>query len=150
MRQALPGDAVRLAALDVETNPNPWPVSRFSTVCADDGRPARVLLVGDAGEIDGFVVFSQVLDEATVENIGVASRRRRRGLARTLLGAAFVRMRVARASRCLLEVRSSNLPARALYESLGFVTDGVRPGYYAPDDCGVPEDALLMSKPLWD
>ena len=29
-----------------------------------------------------------------------------------------------------LEVRESNAAAQALYESLGFVCEGIRPGYY--------------------
>lgn len=148
MRDASPRDSARLAALDGAVNPDPWPQSRFDTVCASPG--AKVLLIGDGEALDGFVVVTQVLDEGTVENLGVAPGMRRRGLARALLTTAFDRLRAARASRCLLEVRASNLPARALYESLGFRTDGTRPRYYAPAADGAREDAVLMSKSLWD
>ena len=41
-----------------------------------------------------------------------------------------------------LEVRPSNLAARALYGSLGFTETGVRPRYYGD------EDALLMTLDL--
>ena len=45
-----------------------------------------------------------------------------------------------------LEVRSSNVAARALYGSLGFSETGSRPKYYAtPDD---REDAILMTLTL--
>lgn len=148
VRNASPQDVTRLAALDATVNPHPWPRGRFDTVCSRPG--AEVLLVGDGDRIDGFVVCSQVLDEGTVENLGVAPQMRRRGLARVLLGTALDRMRAARASRCLLEVRASNLPARALYESLGFRVDGIRPRYYASAIDGAREDAVLMSKSLWD
>src|ERR671917_341067 len=47
-----------------------------------------------------------------------------------------------RARRVYLEVRPSNLAARALYDSLGFVQTGVRPGYYGD------EDALLLTLDL--
>ena len=40
-----------------------------------------------------------------------------------------------------LEVRQSNAPARALYESCGFAVVGTRRGYYEKPR----EDALLMT-----
>jgi ribosomal-protein-alanine N-acetyltransferase len=43
--------------------------------------------------------------------------------------------------RVMLEVRRSNLPAQKLYQSIGFLTTGVRRGYYSDDG----EDALAMS-----
>jgi [ribosomal protein S18]-alanine N-acetyltransferase len=46
------------------------------------------------------------------------------------------------AKRVYLEVRPSNLAARALYGSLGFAETGVRPRYYGD------EDALLMTLDL--
>ena len=46
--------------------------------------------------------------------------------------------------RLLLEVRASNLPARTLYESIGFVCDGIRKRYYRDP----AEDAVLMSLTL--
>ena len=41
-----------------------------------------------------------------------------------------------------LEVRSSNAPARALYEKLGFAQVGRRPNYYR----NPKEDALILRK----
>jgi ribosomal-protein-alanine N-acetyltransferase len=46
----------------------------------------------------------------------------------------------------MLEVRESNVAARALYENNGFVIDGVRPQYYKMQQGR--EDALLMSRRL--
>ena len=43
---------------------------------------------------------------------------------------------------CTLEVRISNQPAIALYESLGFKGEGVRPKFYEKP----VEDALIMWK----
>ena len=46
-------------------------------------------------------------------------------------------------SHCLtLEVRASNLPARALYGKLGFVQVGLRPKYYQ----NPREDGLILRK----
>lgn len=44
-------------------------------------------------------------------------------------------------TRLTLEVRASNAPAIALYESMGFTCDGVRPGFYDSPK----EDAQLYS-----
>ncbi|MFR0944555.1 MAG: GNAT family N-acetyltransferase [Clostridia bacterium] len=54
----------------------------------------------------------------------------------------FHRMQERKVRVIHLDVRLSNTPARNLYESLGFVQDGLRKGYY-----DLPkEDALLMSR----
>ncbi len=50
------------------------------------------------------------------------------------------------ATRVALEVRTSNVAARRLYEGFGFYQVGRRKGYYF--DTG--EDALLMEAPLGD
>jgi ribosomal-protein-alanine N-acetyltransferase len=47
-------------------------------------------------------------------------------------------------SRVTLEVRKSNLAAQKLYQSMGFLTTGVRKGYYSDDG----EDALAMTLEL--
>ena len=48
------------------------------------------------------------------------------------------------AGRLWLEVRESNATARSVYERLGFVAQGVRPGYY-PAPHGRRESAVVMS-----
>ena len=56
----------------------------------------------------------------------------------------FLRLREEGASEMSLEVRVSNTPARRMYEKLGFVNLGIRPGYY--EDNG--EDAVIYRKDL--
>lgn len=99
------------------------------------------------GEVCGFVVYSQVLDEGSIINIAVAPACQGRGYGRRALAHALVLMGESGVSRCLLEVRESNHAARALYESEGFTLDGRRPAYYSTEQ-GAREDALLMSKQL--
>jgi ribosomal-protein-alanine N-acetyltransferase len=43
--------------------------------------------------------------------------------------------------RVTLEVRKSNLAAQKLYESIGFLTTGIRKAYYSDDG----EDAFAMT-----
>jgi ribosomal-protein-alanine N-acetyltransferase len=73
-------------------------------------------------------------------NIAVHPDYRRRGLAEMLVAELVAALKNAGNTCLTLEVRSSNVPAIALYESFGFQTAGRRKGYY--EDNG--EDALIM------
>lgn len=82
--------------------------------------------------------------EADVQTIAVAAEVRRMGLGRVLMHALLKAARSAGVRDVFLEVRADNAGAQALYDSLGFVGIGVRPGYYQPDDV----DALVMKLEL--
>ncbi len=84
-----------------------------------------------------------VVDELQIMQVAVAQAERRRGHGRMLVDHAVGRARAAGAVTATLEVRSSNGPARRLYESMGFHSDGRRRRYY-PDG----EDAVLMRRDL--
>jgi len=71
----------------------------------------------------------------------VASAQRRNGLGRDLLRFLLAEARAAGAIRLLLEVRTGNGAARALYRGLGFQEEGLRRRYYRDP----VEDAVLMS-----
>ena len=82
--------------------------------------------------------------EADVQTIAVAPDVRRMGLGRALMHALLKAARAAGVREVFLEVRADNDGAQALYDSLGFVGIGVRPGYYQPDDV----DAIVMKLEL--
>ncbi|MFF8912673.1 GNAT family N-acetyltransferase [Streptomyces sp. NPDC015032] len=65
-----------------------------------------------------------------IQGLAVADWARGRGVARHLLRAAFVAARSDGANRMTLRVLGHNAPARALYESEGFVVEGVLPGEF--------------------
>jgi ribosomal-protein-alanine N-acetyltransferase len=98
------------------------------------------LILEEGGEILGQVGVRHVLDELHITTLAVKPEHRRRGHARTLVNAALAAFPGAR--RVHLEVRPSNAAARALYETLGFSTTGLRRRYYGD------EDALLMTLDL--
>lgn len=93
-----------------------------------------------SGEILGYICTRRVLDEGEVLNVASAPSARRKGVGRMLMRAALDAMFSSGAESVYLEVRESNLPARSLYDSLGFVPVGVRRAYYR---CPV-EDAVVM------
>ncbi len=145
VREALPTEFSLLAALDRQVNPNPWSGERFRSVCASSSTDTA-LVAESAAEVQGYLVYSCVLDEATLLVIGVHHSSRGLGLGGRLLDTACRRMHAEGAARCLLEVRESNRVAIGLYESRRFQVDGTRKRYYR-SGTGF-EDALLMSRLL--
>lgn len=95
------------------------------------------VLIGYAGV---FVLFG----EAELTNIAVLPSERRQGAAKGMLTELISRSRELGAELLHLEVRESNVPAIALYESFGFHVDGRRKNYYSSPR----EDALLMTLTL--
>jgi len=143
VRQARCADAAALAALDVQVSASPWSEQQFLSACVNDQGRETVLLIDTGPRVQGFVVYSQVLDEVSIHNIAVDPGLQGKGLGEFLLSTALTRARERGASRCLLELRVSNEVARGLYRKFGFVQDGLRKGYY-PTASG-REDAVLMS-----
>lgn len=140
-------DAMLLAVIDSLVNLSPWTLGQFEAVCGSVGDSGEYAMVIDESQrIEGFVVFSQVLDEGCIHNIAVHPSQQRKGRGCSLLRAALVEMKRNGAARCYLEVRASNSAARALYDRFSFQLDGQRSGYY-PTAHG-REDAVLMSRPL--
>lgn len=103
----------------------------------------RSLLVAEVNvTLVGFAVGKVVnaAVPAELESIVVRASARRMGLGAHLCRAVIDWCRRRGAASLELEVRSANLPARALYERLGFVVEGVRKGYYRDP----ADDAVLM------
>jgi ribosomal-protein-alanine N-acetyltransferase len=98
------------------------------------------LVLEQNDEVIGQIGVRIVLDELHITTIAVLPEYRRRGHARSLIGAALAAYPDARFVH--LEVRPTNRMARALYASLGFRETGRRPRYYGD------EDAVLMTLDL--
>jgi ribosomal-protein-alanine N-acetyltransferase len=118
--------------------PRPWSEGVWREEL--ESRFSLYLVLEEGGEVFGQIGIRHVLDELHITTLAVHPEHRRRGYARTLIDAALRAFPEAR--RVHLEVRRSNVPARALYEALGFATTGLRRRYYGD------EDALLMTLDL--
>jgi ribosomal-protein-alanine N-acetyltransferase len=105
---------------------------------------ARSVLAEINGKIVGYVLFWLLPEEVDIHNIAVHTAFRRQGIGHVLLQQVAEQARSRNSSRITLEVRVSNLPAQKLYQSLGFVSKGLRKGYYSDDG----EDALMMALEL--
>jgi len=136
-------DAPAMHAIEITTVTFPWSLRQYQDSFS----------IGDfgwglerAGKLIGYILFSHVIDEATLLNLVVHPQWQRHGFAQELLLYGLRELEQRGATRCLLEVRVSNLGAIALYSALGFEVDGKRRDYY-PAANG-REDALLMSRTL--
>jgi ribosomal-protein-alanine N-acetyltransferase len=89
----------------------------------------------------GSLTLWDVAGEGEIANVAVHPKFWRQGVGRALMRVALEKASALGMTKVMLEVRASNLPAKMLYESLGFVENGIRPHYYSNG-----EDAILMSK----
>ncbi|MCA1635893.1 MAG: GNAT family N-acetyltransferase [Acidobacteria bacterium] len=94
-----------------------------------------------AKRVSGFVAARLSAGDLHINNIGIREEARRRGLGRTLLGAALELGARAGALEAILEVRAGNHAAQYLYAGFGFAPAGRRRNYYRQP----AEDALLMT-----
>lgn len=143
LRAMRESDLDEVMEIELRAYPFPWTRGIFRD-CLAAGYPAWVAL--EAGRIVGYGLLSIAAEEAHVLNVCIAPERQSHGYGRQLLRALVRHAREADAQRVFLEVRPSNPPAIALYESEGFNEIGRRPRYY-PANHG-REDAIVMAMEL--
>lgn len=140
IRRMSPTDVLQVNAIDAAAGILlPWTPNQY----------ARELLKRETtfcwvAEVDRRLAASLTLwnlvGEGEIANLAVHPDFWRQGIGRALLQTALSKAAELRLTRVMLEVRESNLAARALYRSFGFVEDGLRPKYYLNG-----EAAVLMS-----
>ena len=126
-----------VAELERQNFSEPWPEIAVRSELTN--KLALWLVAVEDGVVAGYVGSQTVLQEADMMNIAVADTHRRRGIARMLVEELI---RQLDAYQLTLEVRASNAPAIALYESLGFRQVGLRKNYYR----NPKENALILRK----
>ncbi|MDD5863865.1 MAG: ribosomal protein S18-alanine N-acetyltransferase [Firmicutes bacterium] len=130
----------QVAALEKLCFSDPW---SEKSVAGELQNALSLWLAALEGEtVVGYVGSQTVLGETDMMNLAVHPDFRRKGIAEALV-TALVEALKERGSRCLtLEVRESNVPARNLYEKLGFRQIGLRKQYYR----NPRENALILRK----
>ena len=88
-------------------------------------------------QVIGYLFGWHVMDEYHLNTIAVAKRFRENGTAIHLLKNMISYLKEVKVKSVFLEVSSSNLPARKLYEKMGFVPQGERKDYYTKGDDAV-------------
>ena len=121
-----------------------WSRGNFTDALAS-GNQIQLLLADE--QLLGYFVAMPGVEEAHLLNLTVAPAFQRQGWAHVLLDALALWARGQGAQWLWLEVRVSNLRARAIYEQYGFRWVGERKRYY-PCPGSEREDAIVMSRPL--
>lgn len=138
IRKMQPCDIEALVELQNDNFTQPWSEHHFQDLLNKDYCHYLVALVGE--QVVGFAGFADICKEGNIDNVVVAKDYRRQGIAKKLLQELIACGEDVCVQAFTLEVRVSNQAAIALYESLGFVSEGIRPGFYDKPK----EDAIIM------
>ncbi len=134
-------DIDQIEAIEKASFSQPW--SRESLLHElEEGHGAHYIVALQGDEVLGYAGFWQVFDEAHITNIAVKEGFRRQGIAERMMEAMDGLCRKLGILYQTLEVRVSNTAALQLYKKVGFVSAGIRPGYYEKPK----EDADILWK----
>lgn len=140
IHKVIESDLLRILEIEQSNQLFPYSLEKLQSCLSDD---YINLVVCDDTTVVGFVLCLIGFDYLEIHNICICNKHRRKGLARQLITELIRRAKERNLYIIQLEVRSTNLSAISLYESLGFITVGRRKNYYKADN-GRYEDALLM------
>ena len=144
LRPAVEGDLNQVVQIERASFADPWTEESFRRLLA--GHPAifQVMVEPPDDAIVGYVIAFAVGEDAELLNVAVEPKSRGRGLAGQMLDAVLIQLGGRGVRTAFLEVRESNLGARALHGSRGFTEIGRRRNYYRRP----VEDALVMRRIL--
>ena len=138
IRRSHPDDATAIAEMELNIFGDPWGQKDiFSYICSDTGMCFTAL---DGGEVIGYIIGRKIPPEGEIYRIAVRPDRRQRGIGYRLLSYALKTERGSGVETVFLEVRESNIPARALYKAYGFNEISIRKNYYQ----NPTENAVIM------
>ena len=130
----------QVAALERQCFADPW---SEGSIASELDNPLSLWLVAEHnGAVCGYVGSQTVLDETDMMNIAMHPDCRRQGIAAALIEELVSRLKERGSHILRLEVRESNTPAIALYNSMGFIQLGIRKNYYR----NPKENALILGK----
>lgn len=134
-------DVEQVTALEESCFSMPWKKQDFIDILSNDNRIYVVAVEKD--EILGGCMLTDIVGEGDISNVAVWEELRGQGIATALLHEI---LRIGTQQRGIkeytLEVRQSNVAAIALYEKVGFVSEGIRPNFYDKPK----EHAVIMWK----
>jgi [ribosomal protein S18]-alanine N-acetyltransferase len=135
-------DLDAVAALEAASFTNPWTREMLAREL-ETSLVARVYVLRTPERpVAAFCSCWILYDELHINTLAVDPACRRQGLGTVLMRHLLVLAAGEGATRALLEVRRSNVPAIRLYEALGFQVEDVRRAYYTQPQ----EDALVLTR----
>lgn len=136
-------DVVYAYEVHQSEQPSPWSRAVFSD-CLSAPYFAYQLILD--GQLQGYYIGLQVLDEMTLMDIALRTPYHGQGWGKKLLQDFIAQCQLRKGSEVWLEVRESNVPAINLYRTAGFQLIEKRKAYYETP-AGV-EAALIMKLAL--
>ena len=134
-------DLDRASQIEKECFSTPWSRDAFEDMI--DNEAALYMVAEDNGYIVANCGVIVAAGEGDICNVAVDPSYRKRGIAKLLLTRIMEEASKNMAVYAFtLEVRISNKAAISLYEKLGFVNEGIRPGFYTSPK----EDAVIFWK----
>ena len=115
----------------------PWSQRSIESQIFTEGSVFACICNND--EIAGYICGQIVADECELYRIAVLTSHRKKGYADALMNYFLDECKKKAVNNIFLEVRSSNTPARTLYEKFSFQTIGIRKNYYSAPT----EDAVI-------
>ena len=132
-----------LAYIETQCFSRPWSAREFGHLMEESDAlylVAEVVVDKGARKVVGTAGMRIISGEGDIDNVAVLPEFRNMGIAKKLMNELIAAGREAGAEEFTLEVRVSNVPAIKAYESAGFVSEGIRPGFYEDPK----EDANIM------
>lgn len=129
-----------LLPMEQEAFSSPWSEGNFKALL--DKETYFYLVALSEGIPVGICGMIMVCGEGDIDKVLVESGHRGQGIGKVLLQELLQQGQQQGITDFTLEVRVSNAPAIRLYEQVGFVSEGIRPGFYDKPK----EDAMIMWK----
>ncbi len=139
-RRMTPADVPVISRLEEETFSMPWSAQDFLEMIGKED--VRYYVAEQDGRILGGCGVLMVAGEGNITNVVVAPEARNKGVGTAMLAHLMEEGRREGLTAYTLEVRVSNAAAIHVYEKLGFVSEGIRPGFYEKPK----EDAVIFWK----
>ena len=134
-------DLDRVSQIEKECFSTPWSRDAFEDMI--DNPLALYMVAEDNGYVVANCGVISAAGEGDICNVAVDPAYRKRGIGEKLLSEIMnVASKELLVEAFTLEVRASNRAAISLYEKLGFVNEGIRPGFYTSPK----EDAVIFWK----
>ena len=134
-------DVERINQIEQASFSDPW--SKDSLEGITNAANFYGLVIEEVGEVIGYIGACSVLDEGEILLVAVDKAFRGKGLGKALVNSLLKAYEDNGVKKVFLEVRKSNLPAKACYEKCGFIKIAERARYYRDG-----EDAIIMEASL--
>ena len=139
-RRMRPEDVPFISKLEEETFSMPWSADSFLEMISKDD--ARYYVAEMDGKLLGGCGLLMIAGEGNITNVVIAPEARNQGVGTEMLKHLMEEGNREGITAYTLEVRVSNAAAIHVYEKLGFVSEGIRPGFYEKPT----EDAMIFWK----